>query len=317
VAVAVALVYRALKLGDFLTAVPALRAVRAAFPEHEVVLAGPAWVAPLAALTGAVDRVLPAAALAPLAWSGPPPDVAVNVHGRGPHSHAVVRATRPRRFIAFGEPGPPGPQWDDDEHEVARWCRLLTSSGIPADPRDLGLPAPPSPIEPGCTVVHPGASARARRWPVSRWVAVARAERAQGRRVVVTGSAGERGLAAAVARSAGLGAPDVLAGRTSLLELAGVVAGAGRVVSGDTGVSHLATAFSTPSVSLFGPVSPARWGPPAGDPRHVALWAGHEGDPHGTRPDPGLLRIQPADVLAALAALTPRYGRERGQSALG
>jgi hypothetical protein len=56
-------------------------------------------------------------------------------------------------------------------------------------------------------------------------------------------------------------------------------------------------------VTLFGPVSPRLWGPPADRPRHRALWAGREGDPHADRPDPGLLRLGTPDVVDALASL--------------
>jgi ADP-heptose:LPS heptosyltransferase len=76
------------------------------------------------------------------------------------------------------------------------------------------------------------------------------------------------------------------------------------VLSADTGVAHLATALGRPSVVLFGPVSPAEWGPPAG-PRHLALWSGRLGDPHSDRPDPGLLEIGTREVEAALDALRP------------
>jgi ADP-heptose:LPS heptosyltransferase len=72
------------------------------------------------------------------------------------------------------------------------------------------------------------------------------------------------------------------------------------VICGDTGVAHLATALNTPSVLLFGPTSPDTWGPPPSRPIHHVLWAGRTGDPHGTTPDPGLLEIQPDDVLHAL-----------------
>ncbi|MDQ3973416.1 MAG: glycosyltransferase family 9 protein, partial [Actinomycetota bacterium] len=95
----------------------------------------------------------------------------------------------------------------------------------------------------------------------------------------------------------------VLAGRTSVLELACVVAGAERVACADTGVAHLATAVGTPSVVLFGPTPPSRWGPPADRPWHRVLWAGSRGDPHDGRPDAGLLGITVADVVQALAHL--------------
>ena len=295
---------RALGLGDLLTAVPALRALRRAFPAYEIVLAGPAALAPLAELSGAVDAVLDTAPLRAPAVERP--EVAVNLHGSGPESHRALLATAPGRMIAFAHPDVPwdGPAWRR-EHEVARWCRLLTETGIPADPADLDLPAPPWPAPvavAGATVVHPGAASEARRWPAQRWASVARAEAAAGGRVLVTGSAAERRLAASVARAAGLPPAAVLAGQTGIRELAAVVARAGRVLCGDTGVAHLATAFGVPSVVLFGPTPPAEWGPPADRPRHVALHPGGRGDPHGAAPDPRLLGISVDEVLGALPA---------------
>ncbi|HEX2027400.1 MAG TPA: glycosyltransferase family 9 protein [Nitriliruptorales bacterium] len=310
--------YRTLGLGDLLTAVPALRALADAFPGHRRVLATPGVLAPLAALTGAVDDVVDTGELAPVRLEasgfhivvGHRPDVAVNLHGRGPESHRAVLACRPGRLLAFAHQDVPrtrgSPRWRRGEHEVTRWCRLLEESGIAADPGRLDLPPPdvPAPAEAaGVTVVHPGAKDRARCWPADRWVAVARSERGRGRKVVITGSAAERPLAEAVARDAGLRPHAVLAGRTDLLQLAAVVAVAGRVVCGDTGVAHLATALRTPSVVLFGPVPPAEWGPPPDRPWHVALWAGRGGDPHAAEVDPGLLDIEVTDVLEALRAL--------------
>jgi ADP-heptose:LPS heptosyltransferase len=286
--------------------VPALRALREGFPDREILLAAPAVLAPLAALSGAVDRTVAVAALAPLPPAVHGAHLAANLHGRGPQSHAVLRATSPQRLIAFGEAGV---RWRADEHEVARWCRLLSESGIPADPSPdrLRLPIDPDPASAGATLLHPGAASPARRWPAERWAELARAERVEGRPVLLTGSAAERPLALAVARAAGLGDGAVRAGRTDLIGLAGLVAGAERVVSGDTGVSHLATAAGTPSVTLFGPVAPQEWGPPPLE-RHVALWAGRRGDPHGRVVDPGLLALGVEQVAAALAGLPVRAG---------
>ena len=76
-----------------------------------------------------------------------------------------------------------------------------------------------------------------------------------------------------------------------------------RVVSGDTGVAHLATALDRPSVLLFGPSSPARWGPWPGVGTHRVLWAGRTGDPCAAVIDPGLLRIEADEMIEALDGL--------------
>jgi ADP-heptose:LPS heptosyltransferase len=290
--VAVVVIYRALGLGDFLTGVPAYRALRRAFPEHRIVLAAPRALAPLAELTGAIDEVVDTAPLAP-----PPPgaEIAVNLHGRGPQSTALLHASGAGRVIAFGD------DWRADEHEVHRWCRLLEEHGIPADAEDLDLDPPdvPSPA-PGAAVIHPGAASEARRWPAGRWAKVARTLDGP---VVITGGPDERELAERVAAQAGH--PRVLAGSTDLLTLAATVAQARLVLCGDTGVAHLATAFGVPSVVLFGPTPPAHWGPPVTRARHRVLWSGRRGDPHGAVPDRGLLSITPEDVLRALPEPAP------------
>jgi ADP-heptose:LPS heptosyltransferase len=190
-----------------------------------------------------------------------------------------------------------------DEHEVVRWCRLLGESGIETDPADLDLDVPDGPVPReaiGATVIHPGAGHAARRWPAHRWADVARAEAQRGRPVVITGSRDEAALCRLVAALAGLPPRVVLAGATDVVELARVVKTAARLVCGDTGVAHLATAVRTPSVVLFGPTAPSRWGPPADRSWHRVLWAGTTGAPNAPHVDSGLLRIPPASVIAAL-----------------
>jgi ADP-heptose:LPS heptosyltransferase len=287
-------VLRALGLGDLLTAVPALRALARAYPDHERVLLAPHSLRPIVdLLVGAVHTIAdtrgvrrPPRSLPAIAHGAA---VAVNLHGRGPQSTALLRAARPANLIAFGAQA----RWHEDEHEVARWCRLLVAAGIPADPGELDLCPPPDRTpHPGATVIHPGASSPARRWPAGRWAAVARAAPGP---VVVTAGPGEHALARAVADRGGA---ELFEG--DLHELAALVAGAARVLCADTGIAHLATALRTPSVVLFGPTSPARWGPPAARQRHRALWAGRRGDPNGEEPDPGLLALQPRDVLEAI-----------------
>lgn len=277
------LVLRALGLGDLLTAVPALRGLRRALPDAELTLAAPAWLADAVARIDAVDRLLPTEGLLPIGYEEP--DLAVNLHGRGPQSTALLRATRPKRLITHGAHVP----WSAREHEVVRWCRLLAQFGIACDPDDLRLPW--SGGGNGAIVVHPGASHGARRWPAERFAEVARA---LGPDVVVTGSPAEEPLVREVARGGAVRAGDL----GGLLDL---VAGARLVVCGDTGVAHVATAYGTPSVVLFGPVSPADWGPRHGP--HVALWRGRTGDTFADEPDPGLLEIGVDEVLDAARSL--------------
>ncbi|CAA9249354.1 MAG: ADP-heptose--lipooligosaccharide heptosyltransferase II [uncultured Blastococcus sp.] len=305
------MVLRPLGLGDLLTGVPALRAARAAVPDHRLVLATTPALRPLAELIDAVDEVLPARELEPLDWVGEPPELAVDLHGKGPASHVVVADLAPRRLLTFASPGYPGPTWYADEHEVHRWCRLVAEGlGVAADPDalDLAVPTEAPPVR-GAAVVHPGAAFPGRRWPAERFAAVARYLADRGHDVRITGGPAEVELARSVAESAGLGEEAVLAGRTSSLELAAVVAAAQVVVSGDTGVAHLATAYRRPSVVLFGPVSPALWGPPA-RPQHVVLWHaevhGGTGDPWGTGLDPALSSITVDEVTDALDALLAR-----------
>lgn len=272
----------------------------------------PIVLAPLARLSGLVDEVLDAAPLAALPPQARGADVAVNLHGRGPESHRLILRTRPSRLIAFHHPElaqtAHAPRWRADEHEVHRWCRLLAEHGIAADPARVDLVAPgAAPLAApraahGATLLHPGAASAARRWPGERWAAVARAEIAAGRRVIVTAGGAEIALARSVARAAALDAGSVHAD-LDIVRLAALVQAAGRVVCGDTGVAHLATALRTPSVVLFGPSSPAHWGPPPDRPWHRAPWKGRFGDPHARTIDPGLAAIGVDDVLEALDAI--------------
>jgi ADP-heptose:LPS heptosyltransferase len=302
------LVLRALGLGDLLTGVPALRGLRRAWPEARLVLAGPDAVGRWLTALGVVDDVAPTGGLDRAPPVATAPDVAVNLHGSGPQSHRVLAGLAARRLVGFRCPEvgfTDGPEWDPDEHEVERWLRLSRWVGGRAGPEDLRLDVPAADGPRDHVVVHPGAASLSRRWPTDRWAAVAGALVRAGHRVEVTGTPGEAHACAAVASGAG---GEDHCGRHDLPGLAATVAGARLVLSGDTGIAHLATATGTPSVTLFGPVSPALWGPCTDTDRHVPLWRGtagdlRPGDPHGSEPDPRLLALGVEEVLAAAERL--------------
>ncbi|MFQ6392596.1 glycosyltransferase family 9 protein [Nocardia sp. KC 131] len=302
---AVVLVLQARGLGDLLTAVPALRALRRARPNDHIILATPQRLKPIVDLTASVDTIMPTGELGALRWDAPRPELAVNLHGASAESIVTLTKAEPGRILTYRNTAFPdleGPQWQSDMHDVERWCHLLESDGITADRRNLGLVPPVSTASHrDCVVVHIGAGAPARRWPPDRFAAVVRHLLVLGRDVVLTGDETERDIALNIAALASLPTRRVLAGEQNLIELSATVAEAGLVISGDTGVGHLATAFGTRTVQLFGP-TPPRWGgpPPHLLGRHAVLWAGQVGDPDAGTPDPGLLRIGVTDVINAV-----------------
>lgn len=322
------LALRALGLGDALTAVPALRSLRTAWPGRRIVLAGPVGIGRWLAGMGLIDDVLPVGGLDDggvfrklgARRLGVTPEVAVNLHGRGPQSHRLLQAVGAGTLVAYRCPEAGhhmGPEWNEQEHEVDRWLRLVASAGGQGEPEELRLP-PPGPRG-GHVVIHPGAAHPSRRWPVERWATVARAIALSGRRVVVTGGPGEVGIGRWIASHAPV---ELRSGRDGLGSLAHTVGTAALLLSADTGVAHLATAFATPSVTLFGPVSPELWGPRIDLDLHVALWTGdpchpRPGDALGAVLDQRLAAIGVSDVLAAAGRLLGRAPHTESSSPQG
>lgn len=175
---------------------------------------------------------------------------------------------------------------DDDIPEAQRALSLAAEAGYLLPPADDGRLEVRRPLpdvshlvgEDPYLVLHPGTSVPARAWPVHRFAECSQQLSTLGWRVVVTGAPSEAHLTEAVASSGSLGSPGSLTspglgtsagpsvldlgGRTSLPELAAVLAGATVVVVGNTGPAHLAAAVGTPVVSLFAPTVPAaRWAP--------------------------------------------------------
>jgi ADP-heptose:LPS heptosyltransferase len=311
------LALRALGLGDALTAVPALRSLRSAWPGRRLVLAGPADIGGWLVRLGVVDDVLDLAGLDDeraqpaqvLAVLGSVPEVVVDLHGRGPQSHRLLQRLGSPTLVAFHCPEAghlQGPHWDPDEHEVDRWLRLIGSVGGRGRVDDLRLPSPGQ--RGRHIVIHPGAAHASRRWPLDRWTVVAEALTGEGHHVVVTGGPAEAALVERIAA----GAPvEPIAGRLDLAALARTVGTASLLLSADTGVAHLATAFATPSVTLFGPVSPALWGARIDPDLHISLWSGgpedpRPGDPLGDVLDERLAALGVSDVLHAASGLLAR-----------
>jgi ADP-heptose:LPS heptosyltransferase len=162
----------------------------------------------------------------------------------------------------------------DDVHEVERSLALVETLGHVLAPDDDGALAvrgdraerslaqiAPALAGTPFVVVHPGASVPARAWAPEHHRALVAALSARDYQVAVTGGPGEEELTRFVASDGGRRIVD-LGGRTSLAELAEVLARARAAVVGNTGPAHLAAAVRTPTVSIFAPTVPAvRWRP--------------------------------------------------------
>lgn len=108
--------------------------------------------------------------------------------------------------------------------------------------------------------LNPGATLAVKRWPPERFAAVGRelAARHQAR-ILVLGGPGDEERAASIAQAVP-GAVSV-AGRTRLGETAALLRRCHLLISGDTGPLHMAVALGVPTIGLFGPTNPGKYGP--------------------------------------------------------
>ena len=115
----------------------------------------------------------------------------------------------------------------------------------------------------GFALIHPGTARDDKYWSAQRWAEViGHLQTERGLTCVLSGGSdpAEQAHIAAI-QSATKGGCVSLAGRTDLPGLAALAAQARVVVSCDTGVVHLASAFETPQVVLYGPINPFHWRP--------------------------------------------------------
>lgn len=136
------------------------------------------------------------------------------------------------------------PRLHATEEQRKRARSILEASGI-----KVGEPAAGRIL-----AINPGATnSRAKRWPAQRFAATADtlAER-DGFQAIIIGTPGDVDAAREVSSSMRTRAA-VLAGKTSIAELKGLLSWTGLVVSNDTGAAHVSAALNVPTVVVFGP----------------------------------------------------------------
>jgi ADP-heptose:LPS heptosyltransferase len=165
----------------------------------------------------------------------------------------------------------------DDLHQAERNLFLLESVGVAVRRRDLELRLPPGSMEradrllSACGIaadepflaVAPGASCKARTYPVERFQVVVRElAGATGLPVVVLGSAREREKLEGISKVIEPPRVSWLVGRTSLDEFAAVVSRSRLVIANNSSALHFADAFGRPMVILYsGTEYESQWRP--------------------------------------------------------
>ena len=269
-------------LGDTVMAVPALAALRAAWPDGELLAAGP-W-APLLAGQGLAGVLL----AYPRAWSGRlraadsvarfRPDLAVVLPNSFESALAAWYSGAPRR-VGF-ERGARAelltevvPVPDPRPHQIDEYLLLTEHAGAPTITREPRLNPPAadtaerveaSRLLAACGVAPRTASPRigiqlgaaygpAKLWPVERVAEFCRLAADKGVTPVLLGAPEDAATAAHITGGVPVAS---LVGRDRPALLPAVLAEMDVLVSGDTGVAHLAAALGTPVVTLFGPTDP-------------------------------------------------------------
>jgi heptosyltransferase-3 len=123
-------------------------------------------------------------------------------------------------------------------------------------------------------VLHPWPKFRYKQWREDGWVEVARWLIEQGFRVALSGSPdpAEKAHVDAIARQLPDGVVNA-AGRLTLGGTAALIARARLYVGPDTAITHVAAASGVPTLALFGPTDPVKWGPwPQGHPAARNPW---------------------------------------------
>jgi heptosyltransferase-1 len=277
------LIVRLGALGDVVHAVPAVAALRVAFPAARIDWLVEARHRAIVDLVTVIDRAVILERSNVAGWTAAVRtmkqvayDVAIDLQGLM-KSAVLARASGARRVVGFSI-------WHLREktarrfyshahdaeggHVIAKNLRLLRAVGVDddtvryplADVQSTAVDELHRRVSGRFALINPGAAWPNKRWPPRAFGELAAFTRdACGLTPVVLWGPGEEALAGeVVATSAG---SAIVAPRTTVTDIVALAREAALVVSGDTGPLHIATAVGTPTVSLFGPTDPERNGP--------------------------------------------------------
>lgn len=276
-------VLRANGVGDFMFALPALHALRAAYPSAEIVLLGLPWhVSFLSGRPSPVDRVIPVPVSRGIreedglhedaeevrkflrSMEEERFDVAVQMHGGGRYSNPFVLGMKARLTVGLRTPdAAPLDRWVRYIYFQPEVLRYLEVAGLlEAEPVMLEpvLPVTRQDMEESFSILPeadqplvaliPGAGDGRRKWPAQKFAELGDLLAGSGAQVVIPGIATERAIIEEVAGLMTAKAEN-LCERSSLNALAGLLSRCALVVGNDSGSLHLANAVGVPTVGIY------------------------------------------------------------------
>lgn len=286
-------VFRALQLGDLLCSIPAIRALRTAYPHAQISLIGLPWATSLVQrFSGYFDTFIhfPGYPGLPEQQADPAAvttfltemqreqfDLVLQMQGNGTIVNPMVVLIGGRHTSGFCIPNDycPDPhlflQYPDGISETERHLKLMDLLEIPSQGTHLEFPLTTADEDDyvKCNLrveknryicIHPGSRGSWRQWPVEYFAALGDYCIEQELPVVLTGTSDELIIVNKVMEIMKHQAINA-AGKTSLGAVGVLIKNAFGLISNCTGVSHMASAFQTPSVVISMDGEPERWAP--------------------------------------------------------
>jgi ADP-heptose:LPS heptosyltransferase len=280
---------RASRIGDFLCAIPAIRALRASLPEAEISMITLPLLQDLARRSPHLDRVFSfpgfpgiaeqlfeARAVLPFLrhMQDEEFDLAIQMQGTGVYSNPFMLLLGAQATAGFVRPDDqPGLlttafPYPHALHEIHCVQALTNFLGAPARGEELEFPLWPTDHEAAATLLdglpppwiglHPSSRDAARRWPLECFSALAQRLLAHyGGTLFLLGDREAQPISRSLEQQ-WKGHVVNLTGQTSLPVLGALIARLAVLVTNDSGPAHIAYALQTPTVTLFGDAKSTR-----------------------------------------------------------
>lgn len=338
-------ILRASRIGDFLCAVPALRALHAKLPNAELHMITLPLLQTYAGRLSLLSRVWPFPGFPGIAeqlfdartatdflrqMQRERFDLAIQMQGTGVHSNPFVLLLGARANAGFVRPGDQAGllaaalPYPHHLHEVRCVLALSEFLGAPSVGEELEFPLSTEERAEAAALLenlplpwiglHPSARDQARRWPVQCYASLAEQLLARhGGTILLLGDAEAESAGQFLAARLGLHCLNLI-GKVSLMLLGALIERLSLLVTNDSGPAHIAYALRTPAVTLFGTsASPQTNGPLQPGPfRLFSTWAPSASLADGEDETRGIQHIPASAVLyAAEALLVEQHSRSR------